>query len=88
MQATAVRTAPPPAKATHVHSNPDGSAGSSTIADTPEWKALAAHAEEVAGLHLRELLQSEERSIMLSMESDGVYADFSRQRVTGETISV
>ena len=83
MQATAVREGSAPAAPA---SQDAGTAGS--IAETPEWKALEAHALAVDRVHLRELLQDAERSAALSMEADGVYADFSRQRVTAHTVSV
>ena len=56
-----------------------------TIADTQEWKDLEAHASEVAGLHLRDLLQDAERSASLSTEAGGFLFDYSRQNATVET---
>ena len=58
------------------------------ISETPEWLDLVAHVQDIEKVHLKDLLQDEARTDELSMESDGVYADFSRQRVTSETVQV
>lgn len=58
------------------------------ISDSPEWQDLVAHIPEIKQHHLKELLLDEKRIDALCMESDGVYADFSRQRVTVETKEV
>ena len=38
--------------------------------------------------HLRDLMSDEKRCMSLIKESEGIYCDFSRQRVTGETVKV
>ena len=53
-----------------------------TIADTAEWAALAAHAAEIKGLHLRDLLQDPARSAGLCAEAGGLVLDCSRQNAT------
>lgn len=58
------------------------------IADSVAWERLSSHVPEIEQTHLRELLKDETRTDMLTAESDGVYADFSRQRVTGDTLKV
>jgi glucose-6-phosphate isomerase len=58
------------------------------ISETPEWLDLVSHVQDIEATHLKNLLQDGDRTDMLSMESDGVYADFSRQRVTKETVEV
>lgn len=60
----------------------------SIISDTPEWLDLVAHVQDIEKVHLKDLLQDADRTDELSMESDGVYADFSRQRVTSDTVKV
>lgn len=55
---------------------------------TPEWAALEVHAKEVKRLHLRDLLADEARVAMLSLDDNatGVYMDWSRHKVTTETM--
>ena len=43
---------------------------------------------DIEQTHLKHLLKDEKRTDMLTCESDGIYADFSRQRVTAETLKV
>lgn len=66
----------------------DETAVSAIISDTSEWLDLVAHVQDIEKVHLKDLLQDADRTEELSMESDGVYADFSRQRVTPETVKV
>ncbi|HEU0231030.1 MAG TPA: glucose-6-phosphate isomerase [Burkholderiaceae bacterium] len=51
------------------------------------WKALTAHCSVAEGLHLRRLFAGDpERGQRLALEAAGVYFDYSKQRVTDETI--
>jgi len=51
------------------------------------WKQLAVHAEQVRGLHLRDLFAADgERFSKFSLEQDGLLLDFSKQRLTAETL--
>lgn len=52
-----------------------------------EWKRLEKHAEYMDTLHLRELLKDPERCEAMYAIHDGVYLDYSRQRVTLETMN-
>jgi glucose-6-phosphate isomerase len=53
----------------------------------PAWKALAAHYQTVRGLHLRQLFAEDpRRGERLSAEVAGIYLDYSKNRITGETI--
>jgi glucose-6-phosphate isomerase len=55
----------------------------------PAWKALAAHYQEVRNLHLRELFTSDPtRGERLTAEAVGLYLDYSKNRVTGETLGL
>jgi len=58
------------------------------VSRTKEWRKLEKHAENIEQTHLRDLLQDEERSEKLFAEHDGVYLDYSRQRVTLETMDL
>jgi glucose-6-phosphate isomerase len=51
------------------------------------WKALAAHCTAVEGLHLRRLFDNDpDRGQRLALEAAGIYFDYSKQRVTDETV--
>jgi glucose-6-phosphate isomerase len=53
----------------------------------PAWKALEAHAAGLAGLHLRELFARDTgRGGRLNVEGAGWFLDYSKQRVTDETV--
>jgi glucose-6-phosphate isomerase len=55
----------------------------------PSWKALEQHYDEIAGVHLRELFaQDPERGERLSTEAAGLYLDYSKNRVTDETMQL
>ncbi len=61
----------------------------STLALTksPAWKALQNNHSEVGGLHLRELFAADpERGRRFAAEACGLYLDYSKNRVTGETM--
>jgi glucose-6-phosphate isomerase len=58
-----------------------------SITATPEWKALREHYEEVQRVHLRDLFGDDpERGTTMTLEADGIYLDYSKNRVTAETI--
>jgi glucose-6-phosphate isomerase len=57
------------------------------IDTTDEWKALVAHAAEVEQLHLRDLFAKEPgRGEQFTLEACGLYADYSKNRITDKTI--
>jgi glucose-6-phosphate isomerase len=59
------------------------------IDDTPEWEALVAHADAVRAMHLRDLFAGDaHRGDRLTLETDGLYVDYSKNLVTDETVSL
>jgi glucose-6-phosphate isomerase len=59
------------------------------ISRSPEWQALAAHAEATAGTTLRDLFAAEpDRGTTFAVDAEGIYFDFSKQRVTSETLGL
>ncbi len=55
--------------------------------ELPEWRALAAHRDGMAGRHLRELFAEDPgRGSRLTLEAAGIFLDHSKQRVTDETM--
>ncbi|HWF16738.1 MAG TPA: glucose-6-phosphate isomerase [Acidimicrobiales bacterium] len=54
---------------------------------TPEWKALAAHYDEMADRHLRDLFAGdEERTERMTAGGADLVLDYSKQRATDETL--
>ncbi|MDX6635077.1 MAG: glucose-6-phosphate isomerase [Solirubrobacterales bacterium] len=59
----------------------------SDLRDTPAWSELQAHFEGIRGTHLRELFAADpERGERLRAEGAGLYLDFSKNRITDETL--
>ncbi len=55
----------------------------------PAWTALQKHYEEIGDLHLRDLFASDPtRGERLAAEGAGLYLDYSKNRITDETISL
>src|SRR2546428_4002366 len=55
----------------------------------PVWKALAAHHETVGALHLRQLFADDpQRGERMTAEAVGVYLDYSKNRITDETLGL
>jgi glucose-6-phosphate isomerase len=58
-----------------------------TLTTLPEWRALAAHAEEMRSVHLRSLFEADPaRGTRFVAEAAGLYMDYSKHRVRGETL--
>src|SRR3954449_9632864 len=55
----------------------------------PAWALLQAHYQTMKGVHLRQLFAGEtDRGERLSVEAAGVYLDYSKNRVTTETVQL
>jgi glucose-6-phosphate isomerase len=53
----------------------------------PPWMSLQSHYEKVKGLHLRQLFADDpKRGERLAVEGAGVYLDYSKNRITDETL--
>ena len=53
------------------------------------WKALASHYETVSKLHLRQLFADDpERGTRLTAEAVGLYFDYSKNRITDQTLKL
>src|SRR4026207_704353 len=56
---------------------------------SPAWKALAEHSKEIRKLHLRELFANDStRGEKLTVESAGLFLDYSKNRVTETTLKL
>jgi glucose-6-phosphate isomerase len=57
------------------------------LTQRPEWKALEEHYARVRDLHLRELFaQDDRRGERFALEAAGLYLDYSKNRITDETL--
>ena len=57
------------------------------LRERPAWKALEQHYSEIGGRHLRELFADEPgRGERLTAEAAGLYLDYSKNRITDETL--
>jgi glucose-6-phosphate isomerase len=59
------------------------------LTERPAWKALAAHYENVSRLHLRKLFADDPaRGERMTCEAVGLYLDYSKNRITDETLKL
>ena len=64
-------------------------AGTKPLTKRPAWLALEAHHEAIGGLHLRQLFADDsKRGERLTAEAAGIYLDYSKNRITSETIKL
>jgi len=59
------------------------------LSTTPEFAALRAHHTAIAGLHLRDLFRDDPgRAERYSCEGAGIFLDYSKNRITDETVAL
>jgi glucose-6-phosphate isomerase len=59
------------------------------LVERSAWKALITHAQQIKALHLRQLFTDDaERGRRLALDAVGIYFDYSKNRITDETISL
>ena len=62
---------------------------SDSLTQSPAWKALESHHGKIAEVHLRDLFARDpQRGEKLTEESCGLFLDYSKNRVTEETMSL
>ncbi|HXS93143.1 MAG TPA: glucose-6-phosphate isomerase [Candidatus Limnocylindrales bacterium] len=67
----------------------DERSGSRAVVGGPTWKALEAHYKSVCKLHLRTLFADDPtRGERLTASASGIELDYSKNRVTGETLEL
>src|ERR1700745_3943816 len=53
------------------------------------WKSLKTHYEKIRSLHLRQLFKDDPgRGTRLTAEAEGIYIDYSKHRITNETLTL
>jgi glucose-6-phosphate isomerase len=66
-----------------------GTTVTSALRQQPAWKQLEDHFQAVKDLHLRQLFADDpDRGTTFVVETEGVYLDYSKNRVTSETMSL
>jgi glucose-6-phosphate isomerase len=64
-------------------------AGITPLTSRPAWKALGSHHQKVRDLHLREIFAGDpKRGERMTAEAVGLYLDYSKNRVTDETLTL
>jgi glucose-6-phosphate isomerase len=59
------------------------------LSDPPAWKALSGHYESIRGLHLRQLFADDpKRGERFTTEAAGIFFDYSKNRITDETVKL
>src|SRR5437763_5190641 len=59
------------------------------LTERPAWKNLERHFQDVRPLHLRQLFAADsERGKRMTAEAAGIYLDYSKNRITDETIKL
>src|SRR5262249_13597576 len=60
-----------------------------SLTSRPAWKALEAHYRKVRELHLRKLFADDpKRGERMTAEAVGIYLDYSKNRITDETLKL
>jgi glucose-6-phosphate isomerase len=60
-----------------------------SLTSRPAWKALEAHHQKIGGVHLRKLFADDPgRGERLTLEVLGLYFDYSKNRITDETLTL
>jgi len=64
-------------------------AGTQSVTASPAWQALKAHHQNVRELHLRKLFSDDpKRGERMTIEALGLFLDYSKNRVTDETLKL
>ena len=64
-------------------------AGRTALRERPAYRALEEHHGRVGALHLRDLFADDpERGTRLTAEAEGLFLDYSKNRVTDETLAL
>ena len=63
--------------------------GMAPLTERPAWKSLEAHYQRVRELHLRKLFGDDpDRGERMTAEAVGLYLDYSKNRITDETLKL
>src|SRR3984893_1930603 len=66
-----------------------GRGSSARLTQLPAWRALSEHYDQIKNVHLRQLFADDpQRGERLAAEAVGLYLDYSKNRVTDETLKL
>ena len=69
--------------------NVANSQSTQSLTEFKAWKALQSHYEQVSGSHLRDLFAADpDRGVRLTAEAVGLFFDYSKNRITDETLKL
>jgi glucose-6-phosphate isomerase len=69
--------------------NTQATVGVPALTERPVWKALQEHCTAIRDLHLRQLFAADaQRGERMSAEAAGIYLDYSKNRITDETLQL
>ena len=61
--------------------------GPRSLIELPAWQTLLTHHQQIKDIHLRQLFAEDpERGRRLTLEAAGLYLDYSKNRITAETL--
>src|SRR5271154_1084639 len=59
------------------------------LSERPAWKALGAHSQKIRGIQIRQLFADDPaRGERFTAEADGIFLDYSKNRITDETLKL
>jgi glucose-6-phosphate isomerase len=59
------------------------------LSERPAWKALQAHHQQIQGKHLKQLFAEDpQRGERFTVETGGIFLDYSKNRITDETLKL
>jgi len=59
------------------------------LTERPEWKALEKHYQTISQVHLRDLFSADsQRASRFTIEAEGLLLDYSKNRITSETVGL
>jgi len=59
------------------------------LTDTPAWHKLQQHQQNISGIYMRDMFAADpDRANRFSMALDGIYIDYSKHRITSETLDL
>src|SRR5580698_3462596 len=76
-------------KRTDIRRRSDMAISTAPLSEPSAWNALAAHHRQIKGVHMRELFAKDpKRGERFAVEAAGIYLDYSKNRITDETLNL
>ena len=76
-------------KRSDIRKRSDMAISTAPLPEPSAWNALAAHHRQIKGVHMRELFAKDPNEASVSLvEAAGIYLDYSKNRITDETLDL